>query len=119
MPDNKLQPPAQRRPRRLRWLLAVFVLLVIGGAVTAQQYLQSNAQPPVRTALVERGDVERTVTAIGKLKPREYVDVRTQVSGQLHKVDVASCHRVKRGDLIGEQDPTVHEQRLRQSQPNP
>jgi len=81
MHDNKLQPPAPRQPRRLRWLLAVFALLVIGGAVTAQQYLQSNAQPPLRTALVERGDVERTVTAIGKLKPRDYVDVGTQVSG--------------------------------------
>lgn len=118
MPDNKLQPPAQRRPRRLRWLLAVFVLLVIGGAVTAQQYLQSNAQPPLRTALVERGDVERTVTALGKLKPRDYVDVGTQVSGQLYKVHVEIGQRVKRGDLIAEIDPTVYEQRVRNSQAN-
>ena len=48
------------------------------------------------------------MTATGILQPREYVDVGTQVSGQLEALHVDIGSRVKAGQLIAEIDPTVY-----------
>ena len=40
------------------------------------------------TAVAQRGDLEDTVTATGILQPRDYVDVGTQVSGQVKKLHI-------------------------------
>lgn len=101
------------RSRRLRWIVPVTLLLLIAGSVAAQQYFQRSNTPALRTAVIELGDIERTVTALGKLKPKEYVDVGTQVSGQLDHVHVQIGDVVKRGDLIAEIDPTVYATRVR------
>jgi macrolide-specific efflux system membrane fusion protein len=57
---------------------------------------------------VQRGDLEDTVTATGILQPRDYVDVGTQVSGQLKKLHVEIGSAVKAGQLLAEIDPTVY-----------
>ncbi|MGB8433196.1 MAG: efflux RND transporter periplasmic adaptor subunit, partial [Burkholderiales bacterium] len=64
------------------------------------------------TAVVQRGDLEDVVTASGTLQPRDFVDVGTQVSGQLRKLyfDVGAI--VKQGDLLAEIDPTVFKSRV-------
>lgn len=64
------------------------------------------------TAAVERADLEDVVTATGTLQPRDYVDVGTQVSGQLQKLHVAIGSVVKKGDLLAEIDPTVYRSRV-------
>ncbi len=99
----------------MKKLGVLLVLLAIGGA--AFWFLKGRfggekvAPPP--TVTVARGDVERTVTSLGKLKPKDYVDVGTQVSGQLKKVHVEVGDRVEKGQLIAEIDPTVYETRVR------
>src|SRR5207253_8614274 len=55
---------------------------------------------------------EDTVTATGILQPRDYVDVGTQVSGQLKKLHVEVGSTVKAGQLIAEIDPTVYVSRV-------
>jgi len=102
-----------RKRRRLPWLLAALALIAVVGGVGAQQYFKANDKPALLTATVELGDVEKTVTALGKLKPKDYVDVGTQVSGQLKKVHVEIGDRVEKGQLIAEIDPTVYETRVR------
>jgi macrolide-specific efflux system membrane fusion protein len=64
------------------------------------------------TASVERGDIEDTVSAVGNLQPRDYVDVGTQVSGQLRKVHVEIGQTVEQGTLLAEIDPTVYQTRV-------
>jgi macrolide-specific efflux system membrane fusion protein len=54
-----------------------------------------------------RGDVEATVTAIGTLQPRRYVDVGAQVSGQITRLLVAPGATVEKGTLLVEIDPSV------------
>jgi membrane fusion protein, macrolide-specific efflux system len=56
---------------------------------------------------VVRGDIEATVTAIGTLQPRRYVDVGAQVSGQIVHLHVQPGSRVAKGDLLVEIDPSV------------
>ncbi len=59
------------------------------------------------TAVVARGDIQDTVTALGNLQPRDYVDVGAQVSGQLKKLYVNLGDRVKQGQMVAEIDPRV------------
>lgn len=64
------------------------------------------------TVPVDRGDIEDSVTALGALQPRDYVDVGTQVSGQLRKIHVDIGDEVKQGDLLAEIDPAVYVSRV-------
>ncbi|HEX4927761.1 MAG TPA: efflux RND transporter periplasmic adaptor subunit [Burkholderiales bacterium] len=64
------------------------------------------------TAVVERADLEDVVTATGTLQPRDYVDVGTQVSGQLQKLHVEVGQVVKKGELLAEIDSTVYRSRV-------
>ncbi|MDO9453961.1 MAG: efflux RND transporter periplasmic adaptor subunit [Stagnimonas sp.] len=103
------RPATSRTPRRRWWLLALILALVIAGAGFA--WKRAKAADPaanLRFATVEQGDLEKTVTAVGSLKAKEYVDVGTQVSGRILKIQVAIGDRVAKGDLIAEIDPTVY-----------
>jgi macrolide-specific efflux system membrane fusion protein len=63
-------------------------------------------------ARVERADIEETITAQGKLEPKEYVDVGAQVSGQLSHLHVEIGDTVTRGQLIAEIDPRIYNSRV-------
>lgn len=96
------------RSRRGRWVL--LILLVLLAALAARIWLvpgddRDALQTP--SSLVEQGDVELLVTALGNLQPRDYVDVGAQASGQLQRFHVAIGDRVKQGDLLAEIDPKV------------
>lgn len=97
---------------------AIVSSILIGCGVAANSYFGKKNEAPLNTAEVTRGDLEKTVTSLGKLKPKDYVDVGTQVSGQLKRVHVEVGQRVNKGDLIAEIDPTVYETRLRTSRAN-
>ncbi len=64
------------------------------------------------TAAAQRGDLEDTVTATGTLQPKEFVDVGTQVSGQLKKLLVEIGDIVKAGQLLAEIDPSVYQAKV-------
>ncbi len=105
--------PAKTRTRR-PWLWAlVLAMVAVVVAVLLWRGMNSSPQTQRITVTVERGDIEKTVTAVGALQPKEYVDVGTQVSGQLQKVHVEIGDRVSKGDLIAEIDPTRYESTVR------
>lgn len=106
----------KRLPRPV-WMMGTAVLLV-AACVGARQYLNRDADVAVQTARVEQGDLEKTVTSVGSLKPKDYVDVGTQVSGRVETVHVEIGDRVQKGDLIAEIDPTVYESTVRKDQAN-
>ena len=58
---------------------------------------------------VTRGTVEALVTAQGKLEAKQYVDVGTQVSGQLKAIHVDIGDTVTKGQLLAEIDPRVYQ----------
>src|SRR5688572_2296523 len=69
-----------------RYVLAVgaCLLLFAGGYYAWQTWFgEGDASASVVTAVAQRGDLEDTVTATGTLQPKEFVDVGTQVSGQV------------------------------------
>ncbi|SDU98269.1 efflux RND transporter periplasmic adaptor subunit [Pseudomonas mucidolens] len=100
-----------KRPRHTRraWLAALCLIPV--AAFAAWQLL-----PPDRdrfaTLEVRRGDIESSVTALGTLQPRRYVDVGSQASGQIRKIHVEVGAQVKEGDLLVEIDPSTQQAKL-------
>lgn len=104
---NALPASYRNLPPRPRWIIGIaLLLLAVGGA----WYFNSerNGKPVYRTEAVTKGDIEQTVTALGALQPKNYVDVGAQVSGVLQTVHVQIGDVVKKGDLLAEVDPTVY-----------
>ena len=103
--------PVAFRRRRRRWIaMAVIAVVLVATAGAAWRLWGANGAPSGQfaTMAVERGDIEDTTTAVGTLQPLEYVDVGTQVSGQLRKIHVQIGDAVKEKDLLAEIDPTVY-----------
>lgn len=109
-----VDPDLRRGRGRRRWLIAGLLLAALagGGAAWWQWVHSAGPAETVVTATVVRGDIEDATTALGTLQPLEYVDVGTQVSGQLKKIHVPIGAVVKQGDLLAEIDPTVYQARV-------
>lgn len=102
--------------KSLKWLL--IVAAGAGGVfwLTSGVEEQDAAMAALSFAQVSNGSVEETVTAQGKLEPREYVDVGAQVSGRVEKLHVEIGDTVKAGDLIAEIDPRVYAAQVQANQ---
>ena len=91
----------------------VIALLVVGTFVAGGCYWYAAAQKPqsdsFRPIAVTRGTIEEVVTAQGKLEAKQYVDVGTQVSGQVKKIHVDIGDAVTKGELLAEIDPRVYQ----------
>ena len=89
------------------------LLAAVGIAAGGWYWYSSAAQKPRRENLVPiavtKGTIEEVVTAQGKLEPKQYVDVGTQVSGQLKKIHVDIGDTVRKGQLLAEIDPRVYQ----------
>lgn len=94
---------------RRRWIVAGLAVIAAGVYFF---WPEGKAAPTVQTATVGTGDIDDVVTAQGKLEPKTYVDVGTQVSGQLKKLDVQLGDVVEKGQLIAEIDPTVYQSKV-------
>ena len=98
----------KQRPKKLVSLFALAGL--IGGGwywyASAARQPEQNAQQPIT---VTRGTIQEVVTAQGKLEAKQYVDVGTQVSGQIKKLHVDIGDTVKQGQLLAELDPRVYQ----------
>ncbi len=105
-------PPPRRTKRRLLWA-GLAVALIAAAGTFAYRQIAADSAATFKTAAVTTGDIEKSVTALGALQPKDYVDVGAQVSGQLKKVHVEIGDRVKQGDLLAAIDPTVLETRTR------
>jgi len=86
------------------------ILSISGGG---WYWYASAARAPQRDALrpipVTRGTIEEVVTSQGKLEAKQYVDVGTQVSGQLKNIHVEIGDTVTKGQLLAEIDPRVYQ----------
>ncbi|PRA54144.1 MULTISPECIES: efflux RND transporter periplasmic adaptor subunit [Pseudomonas] len=100
-----------KHPRKPRRALLVALCLIPAIAFAAWQMI-----PPGRdkfaTVQVSRGDIESSVTALGTLQPRRYVDVGAQASGQIRKIHVEVGDQVKEGQLLVEIDPATQNAKL-------
>ena len=90
-----------------KWV-TVLVLLAAGGGGGAWYYRTSHeAAPEYQTANVTRGDLTQAVTATGGLGPVVNVQVGSQISGIVRKLNVDFNSVVKSNQIIAEIDPST------------
>lgn len=100
--------------RALSLGLAVLVLAAAGGYWLLRGDARAAGGAP--SLVVGRGHIEDSITALGTLQPLDYVDVGTQVSGQLLKLHVALGDPVEEGQLLAEIDPRLFQAKVVASQ---
>ena len=116
--DAAVSTPVRTRSRMSRLVRPVLILalcaVLAGGGYYAWRTWFAAGDPAnsILTAAVTRGDIEDTVTATGTLQPKDYVDVGTQVSGQLKKLLVDIGVMVQKGQLLAEIDPSVYQSKV-------
>ncbi len=87
-----------KRPRLARRALpAVACLTALIALIT--WYNLPPSRDALTTVTVTRGNIENSVTALGTLQPRRYVDVGAQASGQIRDIHVEAGDQVKAGQL--------------------
>ncbi len=100
-----------KRPRQTRRALLICLFLLLVASLVAWLFLTPGREA-YDTVPVTRGDIENSVTALGTLQPRQYVDVGAQASGQIHKIHVEVGSEVKEGQLLVEIDPSTQTAKL-------
>ncbi len=102
--------------RNLSYALGAALVL----AVAAGSWLtfRSSAEDGLRyeTKIVDRGTIERVVSASGDVTPLVTVQVGTQVSGQISVVDVDFNSKVKKGQRLALIDPQSFTSRVTQAE---
>ena len=122
-----LRQPLQQRPsrwRQLAWFVAL--LAVIGGiawwihsrpaAEAPKSRLAAGALTPVVAASAQKGDINITLNALGTVTPLASVTVRTQISGQLMRIEFTEGQEVQKGDPLAEIDARPYALTLAQAQ---
>ena len=101
-----------RKSGRYVLALGACALLLVGGYFAWQTWFAGDDDEAVITAPAQRGNLEDTVTATGTLQPKEFVDVGTQVSGQVKRLHVDVGAVVRKGQLLAEIDPSVYQAKV-------
>lgn len=95
---------------------AVLAIALLGGCGAIVAFALPRSAPSDQAglmALVRRGALSETVSAVGTLEPSRLVQVGAQVSGQLRAIHVKLGDRVRKGDPIAEIDSLQQENELR------
>jgi membrane fusion protein, macrolide-specific efflux system len=98
-------------PKNLKKSISILavVLIAAGGWYWYSSAAQKQEQGTVQPIAVARANIEEVVTSQGKLEAKQYVDVGTQVSGQLKAIHVDIGDTVTKGQLLAEIDPRVYQ----------
>lgn len=104
-----------RRHRRWFWGTAA-ALLLLAAVFGTTHVLSSNATvDPSRLAVVERGDIARSVVATGKVQPLAKVEVKSKASGIVKRIYVDYGDRVRQGQVLVELDREELAARVREA----
>ena len=115
--------------KRLRTLLGIGLgLAVVVGAgwyisqngttstpAARQGRFAAGAATPVGIAAAAKGEIPVVVRALGTVTPLNTVNVKTQITGQLIKVEFREGQMVKQGDLLAVVDPRPYDVALQQA----
>lgn len=118
--DVKLMNDEKDGARRPICLAAAALVLALNANLTLAQAPDSAEAAPLAAAVqakfdtvtVQRGNLEQTVDAIGKLQFHRFADVHVQVAGQIKDVLLTVGDAVQEGKLVMEISPAVRANQL-------
>lgn len=123
MIPDKLSAALSQNVRRGSLLTGASLAMVLSAGVVLAQVLQQPAPPapaapqapvrapaPVRldTLVVQRGAIQQSVEAAGKLQLYKYADANAQIAGQIREVLVAIGDPVQAGKTVIDITPALH-----------
>ncbi|MEZ6000881.1 efflux RND transporter periplasmic adaptor subunit [Hyphomonas sp.] len=97
-----------RKKSSSRW--GLIALVAAAAAIGVYLFVSASSkgeEQTLQTVKATRGDIEVTISAAGKITPKEEVAVGAQVSGQLEKLYVDVGDSVEAGDLLAQIDATI------------
>ena len=97
-----------------RWIIViaiVVVILVSGGVLLWSQRAkatkeEASSAPEIKTATVERGNIEVTIDATGTIEPLNIVEVSSKASGKILEITVEEGDYVEQDDVIARIETT-------------
>src|SRR6516162_4406849 len=96
-----------------KWLALAGLLIVVAAAAAAWSRSGNGVQ--YLTGKVQRGEIRDVVEATGTVNAVVNVQVGSQVSGTIAKLNVDFNSKVKRGDIVAVIDPALFEGAVRQA----
>jgi len=109
------KPKASKRRFGCWSILLIVVVLVVGGSIAASM-LYEPPPTPWKTAEIERGDLQVTVTATGNLEPTNQVQVGAETSGTIEAVFVDFNDPVTVGQVLAKLDTEQQEAQVLQAE---
>src|SRR5579863_4090457 len=104
--------------KALPWIVALVVVAACGFGWWRWHVRHASVGPTYKTAPVEKLRITGKVTASGTLSALVTVQVGTQVSGRIQKLNADFNSEVKKGDLVAKIDPQLFEAAEQQAQAN-
>src|SRR5436189_4138491 len=105
----------KKKSRKLLIGVLFVVVVVIAGAYSATVMSRPAADiDPSRLAVVERGDLAKSVVAIGKIEPVAKVEIKSKANGIIKENKVDAGDVVQQGQVLVELDKENLEARLHQ-----
>ena len=104
-------------PRRARrwWLWGGLAVAIAAGGTWFVLRPAKVETSRFHTQLVERGDLDVTVTAVGTLQPLDEVTVSSELSGIVRRVLVEANDTVRQGQVLAELDTQILTAQARES----
>lgn len=93
----------------MKWIITLLILVAIGGFGWWYYQTRHETAPEYQTAIVTRGNLTQAVTATGQLGPVLNVQVGSQISGIVKKLQVDFNSVVKSNQVIAEIDPSTYQ----------
>jgi HlyD family secretion protein len=98
-----------------RWLIVSSLLLLLAVGYALKFWPSGHDQPGYRTETVAKGFLSQSISANGTLNPVVLVNVGTQISGVINKLNADFNDRVEKGQVLAEIDPALIKAQFEQS----
>ena len=91
-----------------KWKILIALVVLVGGsiAVFAGVRYSHRGVVTVQTGKVTRQDLTSLVTASGEIKPRKYINIGANATGQLTQIPVKEGDHVRKGQLLAQVENT-------------
>ncbi len=100
-------PPRAAWYRRPAWWVGIALALSLAAGLAYWQARRTaSAAPQYTTQAVVRGDLTFTVTANGTLQPTRSINIGSELSGTVRRVNVDVNDRIVKGQVLVELDPS-------------
>ena len=92
-----------------KYLIAGVVVLAVGGVAYGASQKNKNKPTEVRIEAVEHRDLVASVTASGQVRPHTKVDLSSDITGKIVKLEVKEGDYVTKGQFLLELDAQQYE----------